>query len=52
MMVDNYEINPMTLAILPIAKNVSKVIEMDQVLTVSKSTTEIIDDSCKYFGSS
>ena len=52
MMVDNYEINPMTLAILPIAKNVSKVIEMDQVLTVSKSTTEIIDDSCKYFCSS
>lgn len=51
-MIDSYEINSTTLAILPITKNVSKVIEMDQVLTVSKSTTDIIDESCKYFGSS
>lgn len=51
-MVENYEINSSTLAIIPIAKEISKVIEEDDVITVNKSTTEIIDDSCKYFGSS
>ena len=49
---DSYEINQLTLALIPISKNVSKVIEMDQVFTVNKSTTEIVDESCKYFGSS
>lgn len=51
-MVDNYEINSSTLAIVPITKDVSKVIEEEDIITVHKSTTEIVDDSCKYFGSS
>lgn len=51
-MVANYEVNSTTLAIVPITKDVSKVIEEENIIMVSKSTTEIIDDSCKYFGSS
>lgn len=51
-MVENYEINSSTLAIIPISKEISKVIEEDNVITVNKNTTDIIDDSCKYFGSS
>lgn len=48
----SYEINSSTLAIIPLSKNNSKVIEEDEIITVSKTTTEIIDDSCKFFGSS
>ncbi len=51
-MVENYEINSSTLAIVPISKNVSKVIEEEDIITVNKTTTEIIDNSCKFFGSS
>lgn len=51
-MIDNYEINSMTLAILPITDGISKIIEEDRVFTVCKTPTQIIDDSCKYFGSS
>ena len=51
-MFETYEINSSTLAIVPITEGISKIIEEDNVFTVSKSPTEIIDDSCKYFGSS
>ncbi len=51
-MISNYEINSSTLAIIPLSKNSSKVIEEDDILIVNKTTTEIIDDSCKFFGSS
>lgn len=51
-MTTNYEINSSTLAIIPISKNVSKIIEEEEIITVNKTTTEIIDDSCKFFGSS
>lgn len=51
-MINNYEINSSTIAIVPISKNVSRVIEEDNIVTVSKNTTQIIDDSCRYFGSS
>ncbi len=51
-MKNNYEINSETIAIIPVAYNVSKVIELNQSLLVKKSTTEIIDESCKFFGSS
>lgn len=47
-----YEINRDTLAIIPIDKNCSKVIEKDQEFIVEKGATNIIDDSCRYFGSS
>ncbi len=49
---DKYEINNSTLAIIPISKKCSKVIEGDNNYIINNSTTEIIDHSCKYFGSS
>ena len=51
-MIDSYEINLSTLAIIPVNEKTSNVIEEDNVYTINKSTTEIIDHSCKYFGSS
>lgn len=51
-MIDSYEINSSTLAIIPITEGLCKIMEDDTVFTVSKSTTEIVDDSCKFFGSS
>ena len=51
-MLNNYEINSSTIAIIPISKGISRVIEEDNIMTVQKNTTQIIDDSCKYFGSS
>lgn len=49
---DSYYINRGTCAVMPIDKGVSKVIELDCSYIVDKSPNEIIDDSCKYFGSS
>lgn len=51
-MVEKYEINSSTLAIMPIDDQTSKVIENDAELIVKKNTRSIIDDSCKFFGSS
>lgn len=51
-MLDSYEINNHTIALVPITQNESKIIEEDAVFFVNKSTTDIINDSCKYFGSS
>lgn len=49
---DKYEINKSTLAIIPISKNCSKVIENENDYIINNSTTNIIDHSCKFFGSS
>jgi len=51
-MIESYEINSATLAIIPVNEKTSNIIEEDNVYTINKSTTEIIDNSCKYFGSS
>lgn len=51
-MISNYEINNSTLAIIPISNKVSKIIEEDNNFIINKSTTEVVDDSCKFFGSS
>ncbi len=51
-MLESYEINGNTLAIIPIGKNKSKVLEVHNEFLVEKNSTAIIDDSCKYFGSS
>ena len=51
-MKENYEINLSTLAIIPYGKKKSKIIEEDANYIVDKTTTEIINDSCKFFGSS
>lgn len=47
-----YEINKATCAILPITDNKSKVIEKNDIFIVEKSVQRIIEDSCRYFGSS
>ena len=49
---ESYYINRGTCAVIPIDKEVSEVIELDCSYIVNKSSKRIIDDSCKYFGSS
>jgi len=51
-MFNEYEINRKTIAIVPVSTNVSRIIEESETFLVKKRPTEIIDDSCKYFGSS
>lgn len=51
-MLNSYEVNEDTLAIMPIDEKVSKVFENNNTIIVNKKTTQIIDDSCKFFGSS
>lgn len=51
-MYSSYEINSSTLAIIPINEHISRIIETDDAFDVCKTTTEIVDDSCKFFGSS
>ena len=48
-MIDTYEINKYTLAIIPLSTNTSRVIEEDDIFDVKRSTAEIIDDSCRFF---
>lgn len=47
-----YFINKGTCAIIPLGEEVSKVIELDNEFIVSRSVNDIINDSCKYYGSS
>lgn len=49
---NNYEINSKTLAIIPMKNNISKVIEENNIFYINKNPISIIDHSCKYFGSS
>lgn len=49
---NEYEINAQTLAIIPISEEKSKVVEEDDELIVNASVLKIIDDSCRFFGSS
>lgn len=51
-MLDTYEIKKNTLAIIPIDSKRSEVIEDDDVFIINRNATKIIDDSCKFFGSS
>ena len=46
-----YYINKGTCAIVPLGEEVSKVIELDNEFIVGKSVKDIINDSCKYYGS-
>ena len=47
-----YEINSETLALLPISKNITKVIEVNNNYIIKKSMIEVLETSCNYFGSS
>lgn len=51
-MLNTYEINPETLLIIPIDNTTSKVVETKKNYLVSLNTMDIIERSCKYFGSS
>lgn len=49
---NNYEINSLTMALLPIENNKTKVIEEKNIFIVNVSPINIIERSCRYFGSS
>lgn len=49
---NDYEINVQTLAIIPLKEGKSKVIEENNSYIVNKTPMKIIDNSCKFFGSS
>ena len=49
---EDYEINRGTLALIPEGEETTRVYEVDQEFLVKKSAYQIVDDSCKYFGSS
>ena len=51
-MLDDYEINIDTLAVIPINNEVSKVYENEVEYYVRKSSNKLIDNNCKYNGSS
>lgn len=51
-MLNEYEINSSTLAVLPVDSETSKVLEEEGEYYVKRPVISIIDDSCKYFGSS
>lgn len=51
-MKEEYEINSETFAIIAIDQTMSKVIEKNNVFYVKISAMDIIDNSCKFFGSS
>ena len=51
-MLETYEISKDTLAIIPIGCEKCRVIEEDDDYIVGKCSTKIMDDSCKFFGSS
>ena len=47
-----YEINEETLAILPYDEECSRIVEKDDEYIVSETPYEIMENSCRYFGSS
>ncbi len=51
-MIEEYEINKNTIAIIPINEKTSKIIEEKETFLVNQKAMQIIDNSCKYFGSS
>jgi len=51
-MLKEYEINSGTMAIIPIEENKSKIYEDDVEYIVYKNSNKIIEDNCKFYGSS
>ena len=49
---ENYEINNETYALLPAKKGRTKIIEKNTILFCNNKPYKIMDDNCKYFGSS
>ena len=48
----DYEISRKTLAVLPIGDKKSKVIEKDTTYIIDENPNRIMDESCRYYGSS
>ncbi len=48
---ESYEVNSDTLAIIPINANETRIIEKDSDFIVNSSSMKIIDDGCRFFGS-
>lgn len=51
-MLEDYEINVDTIAIVPVDDYVSKVYEKEEEYIVNQSTNKIIENNCKFYGSS
>ena len=51
-MLDEYEINSSTLAIIPIDDNTSHVYEEEAEYVITKNSNKLIDYNCKFYGSS
>lgn len=49
---ETYEISKQTLAIIALNEETSKIIEEDKEFIINRSSKKIINDSCKFFGSS
>ncbi len=47
-----YEINEHTNALIPLSENKTQIIEDENTLEVERKTIDIVDESCKFFGSS
>lgn len=48
----DYEINDETMALIQLGDEKTKIIEEDHEYVINKSAYSIMDESCKYFGSS
>ena len=48
----NYEINNETMALIPLSKEKVKVLEYEEEFILDMNATQIMENSCQYFGSS
>lgn len=51
-MINEYEINNSTLAIIPIDENTSHIYEEEAEYIINKNSNKLIDYNCKFYGSS
>lgn len=49
---ENYEINSETYALLPVKNGRTKIIEKNNIILCNDKPYKIMDDNCKYYGSS
>ena len=49
---NEYEINELTMAVIPINYNQTLIKEYDNEYVIDKTAYEIMEDSCEYYGSS
>jgi competence protein ComK len=50
--VEDYQVNAQTLAVIPYGDNMSKIIEKNAIFFVKKKALKVMENSCKFFGSS